>query len=75
MCRYLRCQFVRKTDKGAFIVAAKGREFCVEHIDERSDDDFSVEDDPAADAADAALQCVARFPQRNVLIRFVQVQH
>jgi hypothetical protein len=55
--QYLRCTFVRKNDRGAFVVDSKGREITVDRVQEPDSDDEHVEADAsAAEAAARALQ-------------------
>ena len=62
--RYMRCKYVRTTDKGLFVVAYKGQELTVDHVQELSSDDETLEAD--AEAA-AAVQCdMSSFNNNNM---------
>jgi hypothetical protein len=65
--RYMRCRYVRRTDKGLFVVAYKGQELTVDYVEELSSDDESLEDDAEAAQAAAAIQCdMSSFNNNNM---------
>ena len=62
---YMRCEFVRRADKGAFVVSSKGKEFTVTDLQEPESDDEMMDEDPVKGINDIASSFVNNSNKRS----------